>query len=594
MSGLAVQMKTQLGIGYWPRNAIGGYLMSAAQGIFWNPLSDAGRESVIQSARGAFSNLPTEEKQRDAILRLVQLNVLNDQSQGRVVQDMIRGLIASPEQELLELMADIDEARATKDAGGVIARIKQKGLLKGVFDVVGSKYGSFTDFLGSLDGMIDGLYKVNAYYYERGVIDRHFGKSMSEAEKDEAAALKVKLGFAGHSQVIDAVQSFNRTPMANIFLPFARWKSEVFRTMLNTVPLAMEEINQGGLMARRGTRRLAGFVGTLTAAPTIIGTLASIVFRALSGDDEEEERMLNVNEIEALREGLPKWQRGHSLYAQVLKGNKIQFIDMTYILPHSQLTDMVKIISDGYRTGKGIEGSKLASYVVNDIIGVQIAASSVGEILSNQDNFGQPIYVETDSAPMKFNRMLMHYGKNAVVPSFALKGYEALRTGQQNTGEILLGEALGARPRTLTFGEVERRAFRNLKSLQDSSVSIIGELMSGRYKSQDDVDDVIDRHQDAMNQTQARISNFMHTMKALGSSNSSIAASAKASRFSEDTIRSADAGYRIAWRGNDAWFGKAYANTKQGEEQDPNERLQMIANKLNKKPDIYWVNGPTE
>jgi hypothetical protein len=594
MSGLAVQMKTQLGIGYWPRNAIGGYLMGAAQGIFWNPLSDAGRESVIQAARGAFSNLPTEEKQRDAILRLVQLNVLNDQSQGRVVQDMIRGLIATPEQELQELMADIDEARATKDAGGVVARIKQKGLIKGVFDVAGSKYGSLTDFLGALDGMIDGLYKVNAYYYERGIIDRHFGKSMSEAEKDEAAALKVKLVFAGHSQVIDAVQSFNRTPLASIFLPFARWKSEVFRTMLNTIPLAMEEINQGGLMARRGTRRLAGFIGTLTAAPTIIGTLTSIVFRALSGDDEDEERMLKVNEIEALREGLPKWQRGHSLYAQVLKGNKIQFIDMTYILPHSQLTDMIKIISDGYRTGKGLEGSKLASYVVNELIGVQIAAASIGEILANQDDFGQPIYVETDSAPVKVNRMLMHYGKNALLPSASLKFYEAFRTGQQNTGDILLGEALGARPRTLTFGEVERRAFRNLKSLQDSSVRIIGELVSGRYKSQDDVDDVINRHQDAMNQTQARLSNFMRTMKSLGSPESSIGASAKASKFSDDTIQSAYAGYRIAWRPNNTWAEKAYANTKQGEEQDPNERLQMIANTINNKPDIYWVSDLIE
>ena len=594
MSGLAVQMKTQLGIGYWPRNAIGGYLMSAAQGIFWNPLSDAGRESVIQAARGAFSNLPTEEKQRDAILRLVQLNVLNDQSQGRVVQDMIRGLIASPEQELLELMADIDEARATKDAGGVVARIKQKGLLKGVSDVVGSKYGSLTDFLGSLDGMIDGLYKVNAYYYERGVIDRHFGKSMSEAEKDEAAALKVKLGFAGHSQVIDAVQSFNRTPLASIFLPFARWKSEVFRTMLNTIPLAMEEINQGGLMARRGTRRLAGFIGTLTAAPTIIGTLATTVFRALAGDDEEDERMLDVYERDVLREALPNWQRGHSLFAQVLKGGKIQFIDMTYILPHSQLTDMLSIISDGYRTGKGLEGSKLASYVVNELIGVQIAAASIGEILANQDDFGQPIYVETDSAPVKINRMLMHYGKNALIPSFAIKGYESFRKGQQNTSDILLGEALGARPRTLTFGEVERRGFRNLKSLQDSSVGIVGELMSGRYKSQGDVDDIVNRHQDAMNQTQARLSNFIRTMKDLGSPTSSIAASAKASRFSEDTIESAYAGYRVAWKGNDAWFEKAYANTKQGEEQDPSERVRMVRNATDGKPDVYWVNDRIE
>jgi hypothetical protein len=593
-SGFAVQMKTQLGLGYWPRNAIGGYLMGAAQGIFWNPMSDAGRESVIQAARGAFSRLPTEENQRDAILRLVQLNVLNDQSQGRVVQDMIRGLIATPEQELQELMADIEEARATKDAGGVVARMKQKGLIKGVLDVAGSKYSSFTDLLGALDGMIDGLYKVNAYYFERGIIDRHFGKSMSEAEKDEAAARKIKLVFAGHSQVIDPVQSFNRTPLASIFLPFARWKSEVFRTMLNTVPLAMEEINQGGLMARRGTRRLAGFIGTLTAAPVIIGTLASMVFRALAGDDEDEERMLDVYEKAALREALPDWQRGHSLYAQVLKGNKIQFIDMTYILPYSQLTDLVGIISDGYRTGRGLEGSKLASYVVNDIIGVQIAASSVGEILSNQDNFGQPIYVETDPAPVKMSRMLMHYGKNAMVPSFGLKGYEALRTGQQNTGDILLGEVLGARPRTLTFGEVERRAFRNLKSLQDSSVGIIGELVSGRYKSQDDVDSVVNRHQDAMNQTQARLSNFIRTMKALGSPESSIAASAKASRFSSDTIQSANAGYRIAWRPNKAWADKAYANTKQGEEQDPNERIRMVLDAVNKKPDVYWINDPIE
>jgi hypothetical protein len=593
MSGLAVQMKTQLGIGYWPRNAIGGYIMGAAQGIFWNPLSKAGRESVIQSARGAFNRLPTEEGQREAILRLVQLNVLNDQSQGRVVQDMIRGLIATPEQELMELMADIDEARATKDAGGVLERIKQKGTFKGILDLAGSKYRSATDILGSLDGMIDGLYKVNAYYFERSVIDKHFGNTMSDEQKDEAAARKVKLTFAGHSQVVDPVQSFNRTPLANIFLPFARWKSEVFRTMFNTIPLAMEEIKQGGAMSRRGVQRLAGFIGTTTAVPTIIGTLATTVFRALSGDDEDE-RMLDVFERAALREALPDWQRGHSLFAQVLKGGKVQFIDMTYILPHSQLTDMIKIISDGIRTGNGVEGSRLASYVANEIIGVQIAASSVGEILSNRDDFGQPIYVETDPAPTKVIRMLTHFGKNAMTPAAAAKLIEVSRTGQQDAQEILLGEVLGVRPRTLTFGEVERRAFRNLKALQDSSVSIIGELVSGRYKSQEDVDKVVDRHQDAMNQTQSRMSNFMRTMKDLGSPESSTYASAKLFRFSDDTIQSAYAGYRIAWKPNKAWAEKAYFNAQQSEEQDPNEKVGMVFKSVGKKPDIYWVNDRIE
>ena len=596
LSGLAVLSKTQLGIGYWPRNAIGGYIMGAAQGIYWNPLSAKGRDSVTQSTRAAFDRLPTEKDQRGALQRLIQLNVLNDQSQGRVVQDMIRGMIGTPEGELQELMADIEEARATKDAGGVLARVKQKGKFKGIYDLAGSKFSKATEILGAMDGMIDGIWKVNAYYFELDQINKHFGSTMSDSAKEEAAARKVKLTFAGHSQVIDPVKSFNRTPMANLFLPFARWKSEVFRTMANTIPLAMEEISQGGSMARRGVRRLAGFTSTLAAAPVVIGTLATTLFRALSGDDEdgEDARILSVTERAALNEALPAWQRTHNLFSQVLGGNKIQVVDMSYILPHSQLTDAVTIISDGLRTGNGIEASKLAGYVVNDLIGAQIAATSISQVLANKDAMDQPIYVETDSAPTKMLRLLTHYGKAAVVPSAATKLQDTFRTGQQNTKDMVIGEIIGARPKTYTFGEIERRGFKNLKSAQDTSVSLIGALSSSRYMSQEDIDDTVDRHQDAMNQNQARVSKFMRTMKDLGSPESSIAASAKQASFSSDTIQSAYAGYRIAWKPNQEWANKVSANIQQSKEQDPQERIGMVLNKIKTKPDIYWVNDPIE
>lgn len=596
LSGLAVLSKTQLGIGYWPRNAIGGYIMGAAQGIYWNPLSAKGRDSVTQSTRAAFDRLPTEKDQRAALQRFIQLNVLNDQSQGRVVQDMIRGAIGTPEGELQELMANVEEARATKDAGGVLARMNQKGKFKGIIDLAGSKFTKATEILGALDGMIDGIWKMNAYYFELDQINKHFGSTMSDSAKEEAAARKVKLTFAGHSQVIDPVKSFNRTPMANLFLPFARWKSEVFRTMANTIPLAMEEIGQGGSMARRGVRRLAGFTSTLAAAPVVIGTLATTLFRALSGDDEEGEdaRILSVTERSALNEALPAWQRTHNLFSQVLGGNKIQVVDMSYILPHSQLTDAVTIISDGLRTGNGIEGSKLAGYVVNDLIGAQIAATSITQVLANKDAMDQPIYVETDSAPTKMLRLLTHYGKAAVVPSAATKLHDTFRTGQQNTKDMVIGELIGARPKTYTFGEIERRGFKNLKSAQDTSVSLIGALSSSRYMSQEDIDDTVDRHQDAMNQTQARVSKFMRTMKDLGSPESSIAASAKQASFSSDTVQSAYAGYRIAWKPNQEWANKVSANIQQSKEQDPQERIGMVLNKIKTKPDIYWVNDPIE
>jgi hypothetical protein len=591
VSGMAIQMKTQFGIGYWPRNAIGGYVLSAAQGIFMNPLSAKGKQAMNESWRASFASLPTDQAQRESILRLVELNVLNDQSQGRVAQDLLRGLIASPQQELQELMAAVDEARATKDAGGVFARIQQSGYLKGGLDKTLSVYSTVTDKLAALDGALDGMFKANAYYYDLAVIKKHFN-TMPLEQQEEAAARKVKLTFAGNSQVIDLVKSFNKTPMAALFLPFARWKSEVFRTMLNTIPLAMEEIGQGGAMTRRGVQRLAGFIGTITAAPAVLGVAATTVFRALAGDDEEEERKLTAVELAALRESLPQWQRGHQLLAQILKGGKIQFIDMSYILPHSQLTDMVAIITDGIKTGEGINVSRLASYVTGDLIGTQIAATAIDEILNNADDRGQPIYLETDNAARKMQRMLGHYAKGAVIPSSVSKGLDIAREGQTNAEEIFWGEILGSRPKTVTFGEVERRGFRNLKGLLDKSVSIIGDLTSGRFKTDDEINEVVDRHQDALNETQRRMNRFMRSMVSMGSPESSVYSSAKMYKFSDDTIGSAYQGYRIAWRPNDKWNQKTYFNAEQAKEQDPTQKLQSINKSVNRKGAVFYVNGP--
>jgi len=591
VSGAAIQMKTQLGLGYWPRNVIGGYILSAAQGILMNPFSAKGSQSIKQSWSGAFSALGTEEDQRNSILRLVQLNVLNDQSQGRAAQDLLRGLIATPEQDLQALMTAVDEARITKDAGGVVARLKAEGYITGGLAKAYSGYAKVTDFLAALDGAIDGMFKANAYYYELGIIQKHFGNAMSVEAQEEAAARKVKLTFAGHSQVIDIVKSFNKTPMAAVFLPFARWKSEVFRTMLNTVPLALEEIKQGGVMARRGIQRLAGFTATITAAPVIVGTLMTTFFRALTGG-EEEERELTVVELAALRESLPKWQRGHQIRAQVLKGGKVQMIDMSYVLPHSQLTDAVSIITEGFKTGEGINGSRLASYVVNDLIGTQIAATSVDEILNNENDRGQPIYLETDNSYTVMMRVLGHFGKGVVIPSGLAKGIDITRKGQTNAEELIWGEILGSRPKTNTFGEIERRGFRNLKGLLDDSVSTIGELTSGRFKTDKEIDEVVDRHQDGLNETQRRMNRFMRSMVSMGSEESSVYASAKIYKFSDDTIGSAYQGYRIAWRPNDKWNQKTYFNAQQAKEQDPMQKIQSINRSVNRKGSMYYVNGP--
>jgi hypothetical protein len=360
--------------------------------------------------------------------------------------------------------------------------------------------------------------------------------------------------------------------------------------MINTVPLALEEIKQGGTMAQRGVRRLAGFTATITAAPVVVGTVMTIFFRGLTGEDEEE-RELTAVEMAALRESLPTWQRSHKIRAQILTGGKVQMIDMSYILPHSQLTDAVSIITDGFKTGEGINGSRLASFVANDLIGTQIAATAIDEVLNNEDDRGQAIYLETDNGTTKMSRVLSHLGKGVVIPSGVSKVLDITRKGQTNREELIWGEVLGSRPKTNTFAEIERRGFRNLKGLLDDSVSTIGELASGRYKDNGDVDEIVDRHQDALNETQRRTNRFMRSMVSMGSKEDSVYASAKMYKFSDDTLTSAYQGYRIGWRPNDKWLQKAYFNAEQAKEQDPLQKIQSVNRSVNRKGPVYYING---
>ncbi len=588
-SGAVVFGATKLGFGYWPRNAIGGILLNAAQGILWNPFTKATRTSLKQAWDTAYGRLPTDEDKRNAMLRLTELGVLNDTALGRETLDLTRGLLTSDEQVLTDMMADIEEARLTGEAGGIIARMKQKPATKAVLDLLGKAYTTPVEILTALDAAIDGAAKANAYYFELNAIEQHFGDGKTTEEKEVMAAKKIKLTFPSHSQRYDLVKAFGRSSAAMLVVPFIGWKSEMFRTMSNTPRLAAQEIREGGSMAVRGMRRLLGFSLTLSIGGSAVGGAITALFQLLTDDEEEEDRKLTPEELASLREALPLWQRGHTLHSRLLKNGKVQFVDMSSLMPHSLLTDMGQIIYDSIQTGEGIGTSRLASYVATQLLGTQIAATAVFEAANNEDDFGNPIYVETDPAPVKMGRMFDHLVKSALKPA-GFKFYEKVtREGNQQKQEQLLGEIFGGKLTTLDNAEIQRRGFRGLKALQDSAHSTISELTSGRFMDQEQVNDIVNRHQDAVNESQRRLSRFMSSMLDMGSNPDAVMSNASSYRFSKNTIESGMQGYRIPWVGNDKWDETVYRNVLSGKEQDPVERIMMIRQAQSTKPDVYWV-----
>ena len=583
-SGVSITAKTLGSVGFYPRNVLGGIALTTSQGIV-NPvyLKEAMRLSIIANMSLNGKIKAESEESRNQIRRLVELQVLKDETRGRIAMDMLNGFVNSTDQQLEELLNDIVEAQGS----GNIEKIIKKFKLKGLKEAAGQAGGSTVEFLASLNNVIDSAFKLNAYFYELSVLKEAYGDTESESKLEADAARKVKLTFPTHSEQLSLAKAFNKSPFSMVALPFVRWKTEVLRTMFNTVPLAIEEIKSGNpTMRSRGIKRLIGFTTTMAGGSAAYGAIFATLFSLLTDDEEDERggvRSLTDEELDALRQGLPVWQRNHGIFAQMLQDGSVQVIDMSNILPYSQVTDIAGLASRG-----NIKG--IADYITSEMIGTQIAASAVLELAQNRDDFDQPIWLDTDGALGASFKMLMHLGKGTVVPSVVDKAMKIGRYGEQNAKEMIVGELTGVRPIIHKVTDIEYRGMRNLKESADAVVSLLYPLSSGKALDPSKIEGIMDDHQSASNKNQQKLHDFLMGMQSIGSTEASLAATAQQMKFSKQRFGAALAGENIPWGPNDQWLRKMYDNKIRVGEQNPDE----IANEINRvaaeKADSYNTN----
>jgi hypothetical protein len=574
VSGVSVVTQTLGSVGFYPRNILGGMALSTAQGII-NPIYM--REAAKLAIR---ANLLASDSQetRDAIRRLTELQIVRDETRGRMAMDMFRGFAATTDEQLEELLNDIVEAQAS----GNIDKIAKKLNIK---KEVLSKAGSVVDILAGFNNIIDSAFKINAYMYELDTLKAAYGDTESLGKLEVMAARKVKLTFPTHSDQASLVKSFNRSPFAMLVLPFIRWKSEVLRTMFNTVPLAMEEINSGNATIKaRGIKRLVGFSSTILGGGTAFGLVFGTLFTLLagSGDDEDKDkqlgRVLSRDEMGALREGLPEWQRNHGVFARLVGKDGVQVIDLSNILPYSQLTDVFKL-------GLGGDAKGIAQYLVKDLIGTQIAAGTLIEAANNTDDFGNPIVMQSDNALASFVKLSSYVGKNAFQPSAYKKLKDILRYGQQDATLLIAGELTGARPMVHKLSDIEYRAMNKIKTTMDENVSMLSPLSAAKAFDPKEAEALIDKHQTASNTTQKRLYNFMQNMKSMGSTEESLLLTGDKVRISELRLSNALMGRNSPWIPNAAWFNKLIQNKERGGEQDPNPLIDEVVRVVSNKAD---------
>lgn len=578
-SGVAMTTKTIGGVGFYPRNILGGIMLTTAQGIA-NPLN-ARKALRLSFLANSAVLADSDEEQRQQVRRLVELQIVRDDTSGRVTTDLLRGFVTNTDDQLDELVTELMKAQETGKTD------KLMSMLKSPLKTGASAFFKAADIGAALNNITDSAFKVNAYLYELSVLQEAYGDSVALSTLEVRAARKVKAVFPTHSDQISFAKTFNRSPYSMVVMPFIRWKSEVMRTMFNTIPLAMEEINSGNSVeVGRGVKRLVGFFSTVTAAPFLVGAFFSTLFAALSGDDDDDKNRALTDEEEAtLRLGLPQWQRNNSIFTRLV-GGKVQVVNLTNITPYAMLTDMVSIIARGASNGNfDIQG--LASYFTGEVVGSNIAFNALDQARRNENEFGDPIVTENDDALQSSLKILGHLGKGIVVPSAYGFLEKATRFGEQDRGIIVAGELTGARPMQHDLSDIERRAMFNVKNQLDESVAILRPIYSNRAVPLDNIPVLVTDHQDSLNKTQTNFTKIIAGLKSLGSNTQSLAKSAKAVGLSQQRLFAAAAGRSLSWRPNGEALNKIRFNKGQGEEQDYASVQEALLDAVSKKPAFY-------
>ena len=581
ISGIAMTAKTLPSVGFQIRNIITNLaVMPASQGVI--PLLSPQMRTLHSFKLAHLANFPSTRANASLetiaeVEKLIKLNVLRDSQNRKLFEDLMRGYADR---------AGVTFDTALNDILGMAQRQDYSGLLD-FSKKAGKMLGKPIEFLAAINALFDDMSKAQMYFYERYELERAYPEKDSEWH-DKEAATKVKLTMPTHSYQLDVIRSFNRHPLALLAFPFARWKTEMLRTMVNTVKLSAREMASGNpRMIVRGLRRGAGF-GLVTAVGLKAASyVLAAAFRKLTGEDEEEDAKTKQVEdpavLAALRLGFPEYQESHSLYVTT-NGRELSVIDMTSIHPNAIVNDLHTIVKESAATGKGVDVKRLASYFTNQFIGSQIAAKAVIDITNNKNDFGQNIYEETDDAFTATQKMFAHVYRQAYEPGVIAKIRSSTRTGEQNPDYIWAGEFLGARPKVYTLDQVARTGFYKLKASSDSIKRQRSVLSGGRALDADRVREVMTETQDAENLIQARTHALIKALQSVGTDDRVITQRAVSTGMSKKRVAEAFAGVNTTWFGSNDWFENMNNNVTNVGEDDPRSRYEIMKGVVESMP----------
>ncbi len=593
-AGGAMAAKTLLSVGFYPRNGASDFgFFAPLQGVLLNPFNF---KRWMQSKGSAFAKSPGEH---EAYIReLIELGVLGDESSTQALRDQIAGYATDAEAALnkVERTALAGQTEAFwKKAGGVPAKVLSFG--------------------ADLNNTISSNLRIGLYEHELEVLREAYegDESWTEERLKKAAAAKVLRTTQTHSQVFPVVTKFTKSGLGSLIAPFARFKAEVARVMIETIKLANEErASDNEVIRKRGNMRLAGYLTTLTLMPLTVAGAVSLLFAAAFGDDEDvtADSILsyflprNADQLrrdQALRAGLADWQKGNTVYFTQV-GDKIRSLDMTFINPFALYTDPLLRSYELIRTGKESEMPKVFSkWASEQLVGDQIAVGAAMEAFNNKDEKGNPI--TTEDAPFfealttrtiyalsqGFKPPAVGFVQNLVSGEKGSRKPTSEEDKASNRLEILAGELMGVRPRVGEISDYFDRSVRSGAQAYSQSRRATGILKSSSPLEAEQIEEAIQKANRARVSAFGSAAELMKEFEKMGMTKGQMISAATAQGFSKDRLNKALANVTDRWNPSRDDLKEIY---DAGQKADGNGagRLKLVVSGSLKYPAVQVLN----
>ena len=527
--GTSLTMKTLFQIGFYTRNEGNmSFVMLPMQGIWGGALGFMGASGKGRAAGGvALGGVGIGrlvEGKEAYTLELIRHGIIKDE----VTAGLIRDIHGRKNSLGTDVQKDLDEfAGGGKPKGWLkksIARVlKSQGVAEGSIESIlsgAAGYDKLVSAMAKLNEAIDAKGKILMYEYELDVLKKARDDSSFTGSDEDLKALaadKVRKTLPGHSQVYKPIKSLTRSNLGLLIAPFARFKGETVRTVINTLPLAWSEWKMGvkygsATLKKRAMNRAISFGLVFAFWEQAFAYLVSKLFDGANDREEEDGGFIELRgEVgKTLRSGLPKWAQGHTIFARRNSDGTITTYDLTYYTHLSLIKDPIKVFMDRANTDGLDEGVKAFTRTLgHDLIGEGIGPGALREILSNSNDYGREIYLETDDAGVVAQKMVSHYLTNALEPGIVRKGRQLAislsdRKDEAVNGDryydatnLLLGEATGVKPFEYRETELMKRSARHTKRQLDLAQQYLSVLNSPSFKEGEELKEGIRDYTDA-------------------------------------------------------------------------------------------------